>query len=305
MKVSSPHSSLPGGGLALLVLLTLFWGFNWPVMKFTLAEIPIWTFRATCIAGGAAGMFAIAAAYRLPLGVPAGQWPRLLAIAAFNITGWNLCAAYGITHLSSGRAAIIAYTMPLWSVVLSAWLLGEPLTRRRVAGVALGMLGMLILIGGEISKLSASPLGTIFMLGAALSWAIGTVLMKRYPLAMPTTAMTGWLMLLGGLPVLAGAVILDRGSFHAYGPWANFGVAYNIVVCFVFCYWAWFKIVEMVPVGVSALSTLMIPVVGVFSGMVVLGETPGWNDLAALVLVIAAQATVLVNSRRKPEVQSV
>jgi drug/metabolite transporter (DMT)-like permease len=73
----------------------------------------------------------------------------------------------------------------------------------------------------------------------------------------------------------------------------------------VFCYWAWFKIVEMVPVGVSALSTLMIPVVGVFSGMLVLGESPGWNDLAALLLVIAAQATVLVNSRGKPEVQSV
>jgi drug/metabolite transporter (DMT)-like permease len=294
LKVFSPHATLPRAGLALLVLLTVFWGFNWPVMKFTLAEIPLWSFRAVCIAGGAAGLFAIAAASRLPLGVPTGQWPRLLLIALFNITGWNLCSAYGVTLLPSGRAAIIAYTMPLWSVLLSVWLLGEPMTRRRIFGVTLGMLGMLVLIGGELGGLRAAPLGAIFMIGAALSWALGTVCMKRYPLAMPTTVMTAWIMLLGGVPIFIGAAAFDTGSFHAYGARANFGIVYNVLVCFVFCYWAWFKIVEMVPVSVSALSTLMIPVVGVFSGLWVLGEIPNSNDVAALVLVAAALATVLI-----------
>jgi drug/metabolite transporter (DMT)-like permease len=184
--------------------------------------------------------------------------------------------------------------MPLWSVLLAVWLLRERMTRRRAAGLALGILGLAILIGGDLRHLSAAPTGAMFMLGAALSWALGTVIMKRYPLDMPTVVMTGWLMLLGGLPIVVGAVWRAPESFHPYGWLANLGVAYNVLVCFVFCYWAWFRILDMVPAAVASLSTLMIPVVGVFSGMVVLGEIPRWSDLVALVLVMAALATVLI-----------
>lgn len=296
MPLNSPatRETLPRAALVLLILLTLFWGINWPIMKFTLAEVPLWSFRALCLAGGSLGLFGIAAANSQPLAVPAGQWPRLLLISVCSITGWNLCTAYGLTALPSGRAAIIAYTMPLWSVLLSVWLLAEPLTRRRLAGVALGTTGMAVLVGGELAGFTAAPLGVACMLGAAVFWALGTVLMKRYPLTMPTTVMTAWFMLLGGIPVFAGAALFDHGAWHLYSGWANFGVLYNMIVSFVFCYWAWFKIVEMAPASVASLSTLMVPVVGVFSGMLILGEVPHWNDIAALLLVMAALATVLV-----------
>ncbi len=300
MNAAAQRETLPRAALALLVLLTLFWGFNWPVMKFTLAEVPLWSFRALCLAGGSLGLFAIAAATRQPLAVPRGQWPRLLLISMCSITGWNLCTAYGLTYLPSGRAAIIAYTMPLWSVLLSVWLLGEPMIRRRLVGVSLGTLGMAVLVGGELAKLAAAPLGALLMLGAAVFWAMGTVLMKRYPLRMPTTVMTAWFMLLGGIPVFIGAALLDHGAWHLYSARANFGVVYNVLVSFIFCYWAWFKIVEMAPASVASLSTLMVPVVGVFSGMWILGEVPHWNDIAALMLVIAALATVVIATPGKP-----
>jgi drug/metabolite transporter (DMT)-like permease len=106
--------------------------------------------------------------------------------------------------------------------------------------------------------------------------------------------MTGWLMLLGGLPIVVAAVWLAPDSFHTHSFWPNFGVIYNGFISFIFCYWAWFRILDMVPAAVASLSTLMIPVVGVFSGMLVLGEVPQWNDILALLLVIAALATVLV-----------
>ena len=65
-------------------------------------------------------------------------------------------------------------------------------------------------------------------------------------------------------------------------------------MAFVFCYWAWYKIVSRTSAGVSALGALMIPVVGVFSSMLVLGERPSWQEYVALALVIAAIATVVV-----------
>jgi drug/metabolite transporter (DMT)-like permease len=140
----------------------------------------------------------------------------------------------------------------------------------------------------------AAPVGTLLILGGAFSWALGTVLMKRYPVDLPVTALTAWQLLLGGIPLYAGALAFDLDRLHPLTLWPAVAFAYNVIVAFVFCYWAWFKIVASVPVGVSSLSVLMIPVVGVFSGMLVLSETPHWQDYVALVLVLAALATVML-----------
>jgi len=284
----------PASILWVLVALTLGWGFNWPMIKLALSELPVFSFRSLCLLGGAAGLFSIAAYARLPLWVPRGQWGRLLLIALFNVTVWNVCIAYGIGYMSSGRAAILAYTMPLWSVPLSAWLLHERITPRRIAGVVLGMGGMLLLLSVELRSVQAAPKGTLLMVSGAISWAIGTVMMKRYPVDLPVTALTAWQLLIGGIPIYAGALAFDLHNLQplTLGPAA--ALAYNMVIAFVFCHWAWYKIVTSVPVGVSSLSSLMTPVVGVFSGMLVLSEVPHWQDFAALVLVLLALATVML-----------
>jgi drug/metabolite transporter (DMT)-like permease len=71
-----------------------------------------------------------------------------------------------------------------------------------------------------------------------------------------------------------------------------------VAIAFVYCYWAWFKIVERAPAGVSALGTLMIPMVGVFSSMLLLRERASWQEYAALLLVLGSIATVLIPARR-------
>jgi len=284
----------PAAILWVLVALTLGWGFNWPMIKLALSEIPVFSFRSACLLGGAAGLFAIAAYARLPLRVPPGQWGRLLLIASFNITLWNVCVAYGIGYMSSGRAAILAYTMPLWGIPLSAWLLHERITARRLTGLALGMGGMLLLLSEELAAVRAAPVGTLLMVSGAVSWAIGTVLLKRFRIDLPVTSLTAWQLLLGGIPIYAAALAFDLPNLHALTLGPALALAYNVVVAFVFCHWAWYRIVTSVPVAVSSLSSLMTPVVGVFSGMLVLSEVPHWQDFAALGLVLAALATVML-----------
>jgi drug/metabolite transporter (DMT)-like permease len=298
-------ATLPREAVALLAGLTLGWGLNWPVMKVVLGEMAPLHFRAICMFGGAAGLFAIAAAHGLATRVPHGAWPRLALIAAFNMTGWNVLAVYAIPMLDSGRAAILGYTMPVWGVILGALVLHERFTARRAAGVVLGMAGLVLLLLGEMQALGHSPLGAMLMVGAALSWAVGTVLMKRFPVAMPASSFTAWQLVLGGVPVLLGALFLEQGSFAFWhlSFWPAFGVVYNVFVAFVFCQWAWIRIALIAPLGVSTLASLAVPVVGVFSGTVALGERPQWQDYAALVLVAAALATVMPLPRptRKPQ----
>lgn len=293
----SDQHTLPRALWLLLGALTLFWGFNWPMMKLALAELPPWTFRAACLAFGAVGLFLIARAQGLQIRPRADQWTRLAFASLFNVTGWNLLIAYGVSILPSGRSAILAYTMPLWTLILSALFLGERFTRRKSLGIILGLGALMLLLGPDISSVESAPLGALFVIGAALSWATGTVIIKRWPTELPTTAFVAWQLALGGLPVVIGAPILEQPAWQPVSLAATVALLYNIVIATVFCHWAWFKIATTAPAGIAALATMMIPAVGVLSGMLVLGEQPGWAEFAALLLVTLALATVLIPPR--------
>lgn len=296
--LSSLHV-FPGHLIGLLILLTLGWGFNWPMMKLALQEMAPMHFRSLCLASGMVGWFAIARFNGLRIAVPRGQWPRLIVISATNMVGWNVLAVYGLPMLSSGRAAILGYTMPMWAVLLSAWLLNEPLTRRRVLGVALGMGGMLLLLGSEIHAVESSPLGAVLLIGAAIIWAFGTIAIKRWPVDLPIASFVAWQMLLALVPIFIVALTTETSTFNpfALSLAPMLGVLYNMLIAFIFCHWAWTKIALGMPVGVSSLASMMTPVVGVFSGALVLSESPHWQDYAALVLVVACLATVMLPAR--------
>ena len=85
--------------LVLLVLLTLVWGVNWPAIKLSVNEVPVWAFRTICLVAGAAGLFAIAAAARLPLRIPRRDLQPLIIAALGNITFWHLFSALGVTMM--------------------------------------------------------------------------------------------------------------------------------------------------------------------------------------------------------------
>jgi drug/metabolite transporter (DMT)-like permease len=294
-----PSQTFPLHLVGLLVGLTLGWGLNWPIMKAVLFEMAPMHFRTLCLLIGAAGLFAIARMSSLPIRIPKGQWPRTIAIALVNVMGWNILAVYGVQMMASGRAAILGYTMPVWSVIVATWLLKEPFTKRRMLGTVLGGAGLLLLLGEEVQAVGRSPLGAMLMVGAAVCWALGTIMMKRWPVSLPASAFTAWQMLISAPPIILFALTFESGTFNpfALSLRAMLGIFYNVFVAFIFCYWAWTKIALGAPVGVSSLSVMMTPVVGVFSGMLLLGETPHWQDYAALVLVVTALATVLIPAR--------
>jgi drug/metabolite transporter (DMT)-like permease len=117
--------------------------------------------------------------------------------------------------------------------------------------------------------------------------------MKRWPVRMPATAFTAWQFSLGGVPMLVGALLFNADSLHAVSIPALAGLAYNIFIAFIFCHWAWVRLIAVAPAGLASLSILGVAPVGVFSGMLVLGESPHWQDYAALLLVMSALYIVL------------
>jgi drug/metabolite transporter (DMT)-like permease len=267
-------------------------------MKLALAEVPPWTFRSMCLGLGSSVLFLVLRLGGQKIPSPGGQWGRLWMLALLNITGWNMLVAYGLKMIPSGRASILAYSMPALAIPLSVWLLGERLTVAKAIGLALGLAGLALLLGEAYAALGAAPLGSLLVLGAAVSWAFGAVLQKKYPVAMAPGPYTAWIMLLGGVPIYIGAALLeDPRTLANVGVRAWFGTTYNVLIAFAFAHWAWIKLATSVSVTVFSLSILIIPAVAVLGGIVLLGERPSFAEVGALVLVLGSLATVVAPAR--------
>jgi drug/metabolite transporter (DMT)-like permease len=280
---------LPRSGILLLVALTITWGVNWPMMKLALQEVPPWAFRSLCLMVGGISLLLLTGASGGSIRLPAGRILPLALVSLFNITAWHLLSAYALLNTGSGRAAIIGYTMPLWAAPLSVFLLGARLTARQLLALALGMAALLLLLGQDLAALGSAPLGALLMVAAALSWAIGTVLIKKLVWdGMPVMAMTAWQQLIGGLPIVLGWWLLEPfPDLGALSLPSAFGLTYAVFVATIFCQTAYFKLVTLLPAHVAAISVLAVPVVGVISSAWLLGESVAPAEIGALLLVLS------------------
>jgi drug/metabolite transporter (DMT)-like permease len=288
-----PTSHITVASLLPVAVLTLVWGCNWPILKMGVAELPPLTFRSITLPFAAIGLLAAARLSGDSVRIPRPLWLKVVMLGMFNIGVWNGLVLFGVQQLPAGRSAILAYTMPVWGVLFSLMLLHEPLSARKIAGMLFGMLGMGVLLGDDIRHLERTPTAALMIVGAAIAWAFGTVLLRKWKLPLPPNTLTGWMILLGSIPLMLLAPFFAPGPLHAPSPAAWFAILYNIFLAGTLAHWAWFTLARTLPVAVSSMAALPVPIVGVFAGILLLGERPGPGEWIALALVIVALVAVL------------
>jgi drug/metabolite transporter (DMT)-like permease len=290
--------------LVLLVLLTIAWGINWPIMKFGVTEFPPMLFRVLVLGGGVAALGVWIRAQGGTLVIARTAWPQVLLLAVPNVIIWHVLSVLALKMLPSGRAAILGYTMPVWAVLFGLLLYRERPLARYWWGVAAAFAGTVLLLSSEVVALAGSPVGTLMMLTAAASWGWGTVLMRRHLTHVPTVTLGFW-MLAAAIPVVIIATVLfETAQWRGPTPAESAAITYNIFVAIAFCHIVWFKLARSLPPAASGLSVMMIPVLGVFSSMAMLGERPQWQDYVALVLILLALSTVLLGPKPPPALQA-
>ena len=283
--------------LVLLALLTLSWGFNWPIMKIGVQDFPPLTFRTLGMIGELGAIWLAARFQRASLAIPKGDVMTVIKLAIPNMLLWHALIISGVSMLSSGRAAILGYTMPIWAVLAGLLFFGERISRASLIGIALALTGAMLLLSSEFSKLSGQPMGTVLALLAAASWGYGTVVMKRTKIEMPTISLTFWMLLFTTLAMTLMSLALEFDAIRmpTSVEWAT--IIYNAVIIFGFAHVVWFRLARILPPVASSLSVMLIPILGVFSGAWMLGETPHWQDYAAIVLILGSMSTVLFKPR--------
>ncbi|MFO0231526.1 MAG: DMT family transporter, partial [Burkholderiales bacterium] len=271
----------------------------WPVMKAGVREFPPLGFRALCMAGGAVLLALMARAQGHSLRVEREHWRELALLGLTNMVGWYVLAIWGVKLLSSGRAAILGYTMPVWTALIGWLLYRDRLDARTGLGVLAACAAVGLLLAGELGTLSGRPLGALLMLGAAFTWAIGTQLMRRRTVPGSLVVLTFWMMLMGLATCSAISLTLERDQWTRWPntvEWA--AILYNVFLVFGVSQLLWFRLATILPPVASSLSVMLIPVVGLFSGMALLGERPTWHDWAALGCVLVSIGSVLMPARK-------
>lgn len=278
------------GPLALLIV--LLWGLNWPAAAAALGGIPPLLFRVASLGLGGLLLLAYCGMQGLSLR-PSGPaaLPRLAMAALLNVAAWNLLSVYAIVELNGARAAILAFTMPFWTVLIER-LLGERPGRAQVLALGLGALGLAGLVVSAGTDPSFSAQGAALMLLAALSWAGGSVYVRRRPVALPRAAFASWTLLLGALMV---GLLLPLEPQTGWTPdslsaSALLGFLYAACIGMALCQACWFALLDRLGPTASALALLGIPPVGAAASWLLLAAPVSRLDIASLALLLLAAA---------------
>jgi len=275
----------------MLVALTLVWGTNWPLFPHAVREVSVWTFRSVSMVGAGLVLLSIARLRGQPMGLPRRYWRTVVLGTLFYLVLWNLTSTYAAVLIPSGQAAVLGFTMPLWSALIAWAVLGERLSPRLVLAIGLGAAGVTLLMVESFRVYAAAPLGFALGIVSAIGWAIGTLILKRGNVQVPVMVLTGWQLLIGAVPMVLGALVF--GDHQWFVPsWQTIAViTWIMLVPMCIGNVCWFAIVGLLPANIAGLSSVMVPVVAMITGALIAGEPLG--PLQGLSMLACAVSLVL------------
>lgn len=271
-------------------LAALFWGLNFPAVKTLLDGMAPWTLRAAGLTAGGLLLMATTLAVGKSLAVPRAYWAPLVLAALLNVVGFNVFAVFAQLTMPASRAAMLIYTMPLWSVVFARLILGEAIDGLRWSALGLGAAGIVLLAQPFWLQAMAGdlPIGFVFVMGAAISWAAGTVYTKRARIPGDPLAITAWQIGLGAVGTTFGMVMFETPRLELWRPEIAATFAYHVIFPQAAAYVLWFGLMSRVPASTLALGTLLVPVFAVVGAVILLGERPTVTDIAGFALIFSA-----------------
>jgi len=273
-----------------LVLVAIIWGGTFIAGRVAATEMPaptaaLWRYLIACGA-------LLLLSWRLEGGLPVlsrQQWVGVILLGMTGVAAYNLLFMFGLERVPASRGSLIMAFNPVATLLGAALFLGEPLTRYRVAGILLALLGVSIVLGhGHPLQLFTGHvgIGEVALLGCAMAWATYTLLGKRIlqglsPLAATTYAALTGVAILAIAAALSGDLIVPQASLTGWICLAYLGV-FGTAVAFVWFYDG----VKVLGPARTAVFINLVPVAAVTLGVLLLGEPLEMSMLSGGVLVI-------------------
>jgi drug/metabolite transporter (DMT)-like permease len=282
-------TDLPAGGgamrhRALLLLLVVTWAVSWPAIKVGVSVVPPLWYACLRYLIAATCLFALLMLRRQLVFPPRSDWPLIAVSGALQMGTYSALTSFALTVLPPGRAAVLAFSTPIWVVPLAAWRLRERVSRVGLLGVGVGMLGVLAIAAPSLHASGTQIASYAMLIGAAAAWAVTIVFVRSHRFTASAFALAPWQMLLATILLTLVAIVVEGPP----APMPARGLAslvYVGPVATAFAYWAVVETGRHFRASTMSMALLATPSVGILISAMTLGETLDPSLIAGAVLI--------------------
>src|SRR5947209_11994003 len=286
------------------LLLCCIWGSTWLFIKLGLRDLPPVSFAAVRFLLASAILFAIVAARRLALPRTGREWAlvALTGVLAFTLNYGLLF--WGEQHISSGLAALLQATIPVFGMLFAhLYLPGERLSALKMAGVLSGVVGVGVIFSNQMSIGGVMVAwGCAAIVVGAVCVAYSNVLVKARGTKFDPSVLAAGQMACGLVPLFCFGLAFEGNPLRFH--WTTLAVVsllYLTLVGSVAAFMLYYWLVRNMDVTKTMLISLVIPLAAVLLGMVTLGEHLSWRTLAGGALIMSGIGLVVLRRTRRVE----
>ena len=295
-------TSKPIPRIAWLQLATniILFGLSWPIIKIGLeASTPLWFAAARATLSAITAFVLLACLGRLAWPQRA-DWPIVLSVGALQLSCFFAFSNLGMQSLPAGRSSVLAYTATLWIVPLSL-LIGEKVGWRAVAGVLLGVVGIVVLVDPTRFDWNDKAViwGHLWLLLAGLAWAIAIVHIRHHRWKLTPLDVLPWQMSVAAILLWALALLAEpAGRLEIDSKKLWLALLYIGAFAGPIATWAAVSVGRALPPVVGSMAMLGVPLLSIASSVALLGETITLSLALGTALVIAGIAIVILDRSR-------
>ncbi|MGH8750492.1 MAG: DMT family transporter [Burkholderiales bacterium] len=270
-----------------LIVLALSWGSTWVVKNKVLAYCGPFDFAALRTFFGALCLFAALAWMKKPLRPV--ELKTTLLLGLLQTTLFTALVMWALVEGGAGKSAVLTYAMPFWLLILAWPLLHERIHGMQWLAVALALAGLFFIL--EPWRVHGSLASSAIATSAGVIWAVAVVIVKklRARVELDLLSLTAWQMLLGGALLVAVTLFIPQRPIE-FSAYFWFAFIYNTVPGTALAWLLWLYVLNKLPAGTAGLGSLAVPVVGVLSAWLEIGEQPEEFEITGMLLIGAALA---------------
>lgn len=284
----------------LIFTITTLWGYAWVVMKQSLDYMGPFTFNAFRFGIGA--LTSLLFVWLLKVGLPPKKyWKHLAVIGILQISVVYLFIMLAIRFVDAGKSSVLLYSMPMWGSLLAAKFLGERLNISKTMGLGMGMIGLLTILGWDIWAGQSFEVifGEMLIVIAAIIWAISNTYYRKFVSELPQVQVSAFQMSVGAIILILAAFMMESGNPIILNATSIYYILFSGVFASAVCFLIWFMIMSIVDMVTATISTLLVPIFGLFLSNLILGEQMTTSVVIGSLLIIVGIFVSQVKWKRR------
>lgn len=283
---------------AALYTLTLFWGYNWVVMKNALQFAGAFQFAALRTVIGALLLFVVLIVMRKPLSIK--QLPSIFLLGLLQTSGFTGLLIWALVSGGAGKTSVLTFTMPFWVMIFAWLLLGEKIQGWQWVASILSTLGILFIL--DPVHLGADQFSMLLAVMSGVFWAMSVIIAKKLHQRAPDLdllTLTAWQMLLGSVPLVIAAILVPAPPIQ----WTSYfigAVFFNAVLCNALAWLLWLYAIQRLSAGAASMTSMLIPLIGVLAAWWQLHEVPNVQELLGMLCIGLSLLIISIINLNKP-----